>query len=72
MKYTVEVILDDVTEIIVPDLTKSQAMKMAVEMVYDHRKDENCQIFVSWFRLDDGQHGYLNPGGDHAIIGQTW
>ena len=36
------------------------------------KADPSNMIFVSWFRVADGQKGYLNPSGDHDIIGKAW
>lgn len=30
------------------------------------------KVFITWYRKNDGQHGYLNPSGDHAITGEAW
>lgn len=30
------------------------------------------RIYVEWSRKSDGQHGYLNPDGDHDITGRPW
>lgn len=30
------------------------------------------QVFVTWFRKTDGQQGYLNSDGNHAITGEAW
>jgi hypothetical protein len=52
-------------------LSKSQAVKEARRMADDPENADN-QVFVTWFRKSDGQHGYLNPDGDHAITGKSW
>lgn len=31
-----------------------------------------CQIFVSWFRASDGQHGFYNPDHNHDAVGKNW
>ena len=36
------------------------------------KSNANNLIFVSWFRLSDGQHGYYNPSGDCEITGTAW
>jgi hypothetical protein len=33
---------------------------------------DDAQVYVKWHRKDDGQTGYVNPGGDHAITGRAW
>ena len=53
---------------LVINLTKKQAIKLAKDLTKDNRN----QIFVCWTRLSDGQEGYLNPNGDHAVIGVNW
>jgi hypothetical protein len=50
------------------DLSKKEAIKIAKEQSADSRK----QVFVTWFRKSDGQHGYLNSDGNHAITGVAW
>lgn len=30
------------------------------------------KVFVYWFRKSDGQTGYLNRDGNHAITGEAW
>jgi len=50
-------------------LSKPQAIVRAYRL---SRNPANGQIFVEWYRSTDGQHGYLNPSGDHAITGNAW
>jgi hypothetical protein len=52
-----------------PDCTKKEAIALAQEFAQDKT---NCGVYISWFRASDGQHGYLNPNGAHAITGQAW
>ncbi len=48
-------------------LTKAQAMQQArTEAI------KSKGIFVEWFRSSDGQRGYLNQDGNHAITGEEW
>lgn len=49
--------------------TKTAAVKRAKTTV-DEFPDH--VVFVTWFRSSDGQMGYINPNGDHAIIGISW
>lgn len=50
-----------------PSLSKRAAVKLAKELTQDGN-----QVYISWYRSSDGQHGYLNPGGNHAITGYPW
>jgi len=70
MKYTVEVIKRETGEHIAdyPNCSQREAKQIARK----EAKDSTNQVFVSWFRSSDGQHGYLNPNGDHAITGKAW
>jgi hypothetical protein len=49
------------------DLTKKAAIKAATESGV-----ANQNVFVSWFRDSDGQKGFLNPDGSHAVTGISW
>jgi len=33
---------------------------------------EGYEIYVKWYRYQDGQNGYLNSDGDHEITGRLW
>jgi len=33
---------------------------------------DRSQVFIHWSRDDDGQRGYLNPGGHHQVTGKAW
>ena len=48
---------------------EKKAMKLAREKA---REYPDNKIFVSWYRSSDGQHGYLNSDGNHAITGEAW
>jgi hypothetical protein len=48
-------------------VTKRQAIKTARAS-----KRAGVQVFIDTFRVRDGQHMYLNPNGDHDIIGKSW
>lgn len=52
-----------------PGLTKRAAIALAQETA---AFNPTCAVFIEWFRRSDGQHGYLNPSGDHEITGHTW
>lgn len=49
------------------DLTKKTAIRAATESGVS-----NQNVFVSWFRDSDGQKGFLNPDGSHAVTGISW
>ena len=49
------------------DLTERKAMTQAAELAKGRKG-----ITVEWNRASDGQHGYLNQDGSHAIRGQFW
>jgi hypothetical protein len=69
MMYNVTVNKDMQAVAYFPNLSKSQAIKTAqAESV----KGEGRQVFISWHRESDGQQGFLNPDGNHAITGKTW
>lgn len=70
MKYSVEM-YDSSTTLIGGDngLTRKAAVQAAKYLA--HKYPAN-QVFVTWFRATDQQHGYLNPSGDHAIIGEAY
>ena len=68
MKYNVLVEFEGQTVKESNGLSKSEAIKKA-EL---EAKDEDCKVFISWFRLSDGQRGYLNPDRDHSITGNAW
>ena len=51
------------------DLSKKEAEEMARTWA---KENPNNQVFISWARKSDGQKGYLNPDGNHAITGKAW
>ena len=70
MKYTVEVKSRSTGESIAdyPDCSGREARHIAKREV----ANRDNLVFVSWFRASDGQHGYLNSDGNHAITGTAW
>jgi len=50
------------------DLTKKQAVVKAKTLA----KHTDGNIYVEWYRASDGQRGYLNPDGSHAITGEAY
>ena len=50
------------------ELTKKQAIQQAKDFIMAGEE----YVFITWFRKKDGQQGYLNPDGNHAITGRAW
>lgn len=48
-------------------LTMTAAKKMAKDAAA-----EGNEVYVKWYRYQDGQNGYLNSDGDHEITGRVW
>jgi hypothetical protein len=71
MKYSVAMYLfgDSQPETWRDDLSKKEAEEMARTWA---KENPNNQVFISWSRKSDGQKGYLNPDGNHAITGKAW
>jgi hypothetical protein len=70
MTYDVIRITQDGEEITIGHgATKKAAEALALEAAAKHPDD---QYYITWYRKSDGQHGYLNPDGNHAITGQSW
>jgi len=69
MKYTVEVTKHG--ETIESEWVNGQRNAKATAREYAAQYPDH-QIYVTWFRSSDGQHGYLNPNGDHDITGRPW
>jgi len=70
MKYTVEIESAGGLETSYPGLSAKAARKLAEEEA--KKLAPNKRVFISWFRHTDGQHGYLNRDGNHAITGLAW
>ena len=51
------------------DLSKKEAEETAKTWA---KENPDKQVFISWLRKSDGQKGYLNPDGNHAITGEAW
>jgi hypothetical protein len=72
MNYTI-FIKDREGDLISEYTVKGQKAAMqAAEAERANPENKDNLIFVSWFRSSDGQRGYLNPNGDHKIIGKAW
>lgn len=54
-------------EILYHNLFKNQAISIAKEQAA-----QGNQVFVTWFRKNDSQQGYLNSDGNHEITGTAW
>lgn len=54
-------------DIVYHDLSRREAEQTAKQEAAKQQ-----QVFVTWFRSSDGQHGYLNRDGNHAITGTAW
>lgn len=67
MKYTVEIHNENGIESSYHDLSKTEAVKAAKK-----ESGQKKQVFIFWGRASDGQHGYLNPDGNHEIVGKSW
>lgn len=50
-------------------VSKKQAIMFAETAADNYPND---RVFVSWGRASDGQQGYLNRDGNHAIVGKAW
>jgi len=68
MKYTINTYDVDVLVDSIPDCTRKEVAKLAQAAA----QRKGCRVYVEWYRKSDGQHGYLNPDGDHAITGVAW
>ena len=69
MKYTVKVTSLETGEICnFPDCSRIEAESIA-EFAARNKKN---QVFVTWLRPRDGQPGFLNSDGNHAITGNAW
>lgn len=69
MKYSVVVKENGETVSETPDCTEKEAKKLAKA---EATKNKKAQIYVTFYRRSDGQHGYLNSDGNHAITGTAW
>ena len=71
IQYSVMVNFEGMTISEYSGLTRLAAIKLAKSEASSDSNEDN-QIFVTWFRKSDQQHGYLNRGGDHEITGLAW
>jgi hypothetical protein len=68
MKYSVEVYVEGTMVNSVNNLTKRAAASRAKA----EAEDSSNQVYVTFYRAADGQHGYLNRDGNHEITGKMW
>ena len=68
MKYAVEEQTISGTDALWHGLTQRRAIAAARHVA----RYTDGNIYISWYRASDGQHGYLNPDGNHAITGEAW
>ena len=72
MKYTVNIIdASGRTICYTPDCTQRQAITVACGDAATYPQPQ-YKVYISWYRKSDGQRGYLNPDGNHAITGSAW
>jgi hypothetical protein len=71
MKYTVEIKNNGQTVADYENLPQKEAERVA-KIEAGKPENKNNQVFVTFFRSSDGQHGYLNSDGNHDIGGQAW
>ena len=73
MNYSVEVREYALSNVITWETVRGakKAMKTAREYARKYPRPQ-YQVFVSWHRSSDGQTGYLNNDGNHAITGKAW
>ena len=78
MKYYVERVSESLEHCPVGDadgngtpvgVSKKQAIALAKAAAAKYPDEA---VFVSWGRASDGQQGYLNRDGNHAITGEAW
>jgi len=69
MEYTIELSRDG-------EIVRSvsvNGVRNATQTAREYSADNpDYQVFVTWFRNSDQQHGYLNPNGAHDITGRPW
>ena len=68
MKYEVIIKHNGMDVASYPGLSEEESVQTAKK----EASNKDCQVFVKWYRPSDGQHGYLNPDGNHAITGKAW
>ena len=71
MKYAIERTSIGGSETIEVGLSLHQALHNAAKQAAKN-KGQIYQIYVVWYRESDGQHGYVNPDGNHSINGKPF
>lgn len=73
-KYSV--VKDDAigpTELLASNCFLRVAMAIATREAEKLRSSgSDARVYVQWYRKSDGQKGYVNPDGNHAITGKAW
>lgn len=69
MRYTVTRLTMDDEFVEEVGLSKKQAVDAACAL---SEKYPHHQIYITWYRASDQQHGFLNPSGDHDVTGKPW
>jgi len=69
MKYTITEIIEGFVVASMPVTSATMARR---EVKKWKKQNPNNLIFVEWYRATDGQYGYLNRDGNHAIAGKAW
>ena len=70
MKYTVTAKDRNMQVVAMSEVLGELSAKIEAETFAEQYP--NCQIYVTWFRSSDGQQGYYNQDGNHAITGEAW
>lgn len=73
MNYTIAVSKYESSNIVLSQSERGskKATRAAKELAKEYPRPD-YKVWVSWYRGSDGQHGYLNPDGNHAITGEAW
>jgi len=70
MKYTVEIVTNKGEGETAYKTGLSR--KTAVATARAETQNANNRVYITWYRSTDGQRGYLNRDGNHAITGEAW
>lgn len=72
MEYTISLGQNGIEDYALKCETEKEAIEEVREMVENDGKNLSGNVYISWFRESDGQQGFLNPNGNHEIIGKDW
>lgn len=50
----------------------NRAATIAKKLAKELAGNDDAIIYVEFFRSNDGQHGYVNPGKNHSVTGKSW